>query len=1068
MNLNHQQIQQLIQTSFQRPLEEGERAAVEAHLAGCEQCSAYRETHRALDRRLSQSLPGRWVEPDYSTADLTRRLTSIQTHTRRKAMKRSASSFARMSAATVILILLVIGLAWLVRGVVPLPQLGGEIFQENTPTPRTGSLSIAEAEALVRAYIFTENPDMNPTAVFPLEEITEDAVWERLNAQIFKVTEGVRQNETFLIRNHQVTHLGTSFGGTGVSQLAVTDLDRNLEPELIYAYNFGSGILRVRIGAYIPRGDEALILDTGVENINGLLTMHPISEQWVTAKFVPWNQKAAQEIYFLLLKGDQLQLVRDHPDLERYDSSRFGVALYFPSGWDPVGEDYYQGADGFFRLESVVGDQGISEMCAEIAAANPDRYGANPRVEAAEIEGQEACLIQPDDPTLEAGVAVNLPSGDVLLVRVDMNHLSLVTSTLLIPPSESQASTPPTVVQGPDQPLTVEQATVMVQNWVRQFYPTSVLQYGFTLTDLTPPGAWEQFEAQVYQVSTDREETYDSVLIHQDDVYRLGLEARSLVVSDLDADGSRELAYVFSPDHSGSETHIGALLKESDSMLHLYPVFRYADDLWLEKVDDQTVRVWPGSPENPSDSLGILKTSNDTVWVGTPENELVDYTSEPLGVALRYPGSWQPVGEDRYQGENGYFELTRLEFGAQDIHKACEWEVNQHPEQYGNLPVVRMVQYDGYPLMCKIEVIPGGDPALRSALVLQAKNGEFVALWIDPLHLQDIATSVNLDDLLAAQQEPTPQPIATSIPGNLPVSELTVRQLGDLTLEEYAVVDASIDTPIHFGFNQRIPVEVTQRRAVWRDANHMETLLEVNNLILGGFGYHLERVGTATDHNQDRFDLYRGEEKLMEGITQFYPADTYLNEIGGGDFVMLVEDSEFREWLVRKDSLEPWDPALHGVTFGVISGEALVTMSRDPQNYNRLMVQSDGEEIFSYTVSESGPIDPVKGLRSWNGQWVLEVDGTLIVAGANINLKEGYDEIFHFRMIEGKPFFFFKQAGKVGISYGGEVLDVGYDEVIHYTCCEAGAFDIRSNEKMVWFYALRDGKWHYVELGRFE
>jgi len=38
-----------------------------------------------------------------------------------------------------------------------------------------------------------------------------------------------------------------------------------------------------------------------------------------------------------------------------------------------------------------------------------------------------------------------------------------------------------------------------------------------------------------------------------------------------------------------------------------------------------------------------------------------------------------------------------------------------------------------------------------------------------------------------------------------------------LTIEEYAVVERSVDQPTHFEFNERIGAEVKARRAQWRN-----------------------------------------------------------------------------------------------------------------------------------------------------------------------------------------------------------------------------------------------------------
>ena len=56
----------------------------------------------------------------------------------------------------------------------------------------------------------------------------------------------------------------------------------------------------------------------------------------------------------------------------------------------------------------------------------------------------------------------------------------------------------------------------------------------------------------------------------------------------------------------------------------------------------------------------------------------------------------------------------------------------------------------------------------------------------------------------------------------------------------------------------------------------------------------------------------------------------------------------------------------------------------------------------------------------------------------------------------------------IGVSYSGQVLPYTYDEVVHDRCFEPAAFNVSGNAHMVWFHGLRDGLWHYVEIGVYE
>jgi hypothetical protein len=112
-------------------------------------------------------------------------------------------------------------------------------------------LTVPEAEKLIDAHIRAATPTMNPAAKFPVKELTTDEVWKRMSVQVFQVTGGVRECETFLVRGgKEVRPLGIGFGGSGVMSLCIADLDRDGKPELVYTYSWGSGDHRSHAAVY--------------------------------------------------------------------------------------------------------------------------------------------------------------------------------------------------------------------------------------------------------------------------------------------------------------------------------------------------------------------------------------------------------------------------------------------------------------------------------------------------------------------------------------------------------------------------------------------------------------------------------------------------------------------------------------------------------------------------------------------------------------------------------------------------------------------------------------------------
>lgn len=142
-------------------------------------------------------------------------------------------------------------------------------------------LSLTEATARVRARIFLEKPKMNPAAQFPLAEITTDDVWNRLHAQLFRVTSDLRVGQCFLIQGDRIVTLGESFGGYGVMSFCVADLESQ-GSALIFTYSWGSGEHRSHVAAW--RGGDRIVVSP-IVFWDGDLSLRKIDEKTVEVDY---------------------------------------------------------------------------------------------------------------------------------------------------------------------------------------------------------------------------------------------------------------------------------------------------------------------------------------------------------------------------------------------------------------------------------------------------------------------------------------------------------------------------------------------------------------------------------------------------------------------------------------------------------------------------------------------------------------------------------------------------------------------------------------------------------------
>jgi len=149
-----------------------------------------------------------------------------------------------------------------------------------------------------------------------------------------------------------------------------------------------------------------------------------------------------------------------------------------------------------------------------------------------------------------------------------------------------------------------------------------------------------------------------------------------------------------------------------------------------------------------------------------------------------------------------------------------------------------------------------------------------------------------------------------------------------------------------------------------------------------------------------------------------------------------------------------------------------------------VQVLKNDQVIFTADAGDISPINNLRGLWTYSDHWVIEIAyvkldlasndsplepvGQIIQDGELLNDRYGYEKAFGFQLIKDKPFFFFQQNGKIGISYDGEQIPMDFDQIPHYQCCSDAALNPRFGLNMVSFFAQRQGTWYYVETGVFK
>jgi len=79
---------------------------------------------------------------------------------------------------------------------------------------------------------------------------------------------------------------------------------------------------------------------------------------------------------------------------------------------------------------------------------------------------------------------------------------------------------------------------------------------------------------------------------------------------------------------------------------------------------------------------------------------LSEFTSNRYKISFKYPKSWvkNPRYEDKYEGENGFFEVGDFSGIGENIDEAVKTQVNESYKPYGSNPIIRSFIVEGQPV----------------------------------------------------------------------------------------------------------------------------------------------------------------------------------------------------------------------------------------------------------------------------------------------------------------------------------------------------------------------------------
>jgi hypothetical protein len=146
-------------------------------------------------------------------------------------------------------------------------------------------------------------------------------------------------------------------------------------------------------------------------------------------------------------------------------------------------------------------------------------------------------------------------------------------------------------------------------------------------------------------------------------------------------------------------------------------------------------------------------------------------------------------------------------------------------------------------------------------------------------------------------------------------------------------------------------------------------------------------------------------------------------------------------------------------------------------------VTRNDQPLYQVSVGHASPINALRGLWAYEDHWAVETahirddesaeevmtpaTGQVAVDGKSLNDQLGYEASFGFQTLGGKPFYFYKQDGKIDASYSGVKVPLGYDEIPHYNCCGESSLNPKIYPNLVTFLGRKGDAWYYTEIGVF-
>lgn len=161
-----------------------------------------------------------------------------------------------------------------------------------------------------------------------------------------------------------------------------------------------------------------------------------------------WLMDLSHPVPIQLVEGGEITALQWSPlpitSLKKtYSNSVYKVRFQYPSHWQRVTDERYEGADGFFQFAAIASDQSIEVVCQNEAFHQLNPYGTQPGIQHTQFQNQPACFIypsqdQPAEMRNQAALIIEYPTPILIdgteynyfILWADQNHIREISTSL--------------------------------------------------------------------------------------------------------------------------------------------------------------------------------------------------------------------------------------------------------------------------------------------------------------------------------------------------------------------------------------------------------------------------------------------------------------------------------------------------------------------------------------------------------------------------------------------------------------------------------------------------------------